>query len=268
MVIECFYHEKGSDSLTNKHHMHENCYEIIQTLSQNGNFMIKDTLYPIDHGTIFLINAIDLHCSVPENVAEYSRNKIAMNSHILDSVAALLGCSDMVYSLFRDNNCAAFNLGLSEIEQVDALFYDIFKLYEENEPTKRMELYSKILRLLQFCYDNHKEKTQKISDCVSRTLTYINNNISHDISLDEISSNLFINKSYLCRQFKKATNMTIVEYIYKRRLSMAKKKLQFTNLSISDIAFICGFSSFSHFSNFFKKCEGVTPSHYREKYKN
>lgn len=267
MILECFYHEKGKDKLTNQKHCHEDCYEIIQTLSKDGNFMIKDTLYPIDYGTIFLINAIDPHCSIPKNANEYTRNKIALSRNTLDSMAELLGCSDIIQSLFMDNNCATINLAMSELEQVDALFHNIVNLYEENSTHSRMELYSNILHLLHICFNNQKRDKQKTNDDISRALIYINDNIINDISLEQISKALFMNKSYLCRQFKKATGMTVIEYIKNRRLSMAKKKLQFTDLSISNIAFVCGFSNFSQFSTFFKKSEGITPTQYREKYR-
>ncbi len=267
MVLECFYHEKGGDKLTNKKHCHENCYEIIQTLSNDGNFVIKDSLYPIERGSIFLINAIDLHCSAPKNLKLYNRNKISLNSNILCEMSELMGCSNMLKSMFVNNNFAVVHLDLNEIDQIDALFQEIVSFYHEGNEQNRMVLYSRVFQLLQICFNNHKEKKPKIDNCVSQALVYINDNITNDVSLDQLSTALFINKSYLCRQFKKATNMTINEYIKNRRLSIAKKKLQFTDISISDIALLCGFSNFSHFSNFFKKMEGMTPRQYRDKFK-
>ena len=64
VILECFYHVKGSDKLTNQKHCHENCYELIQTISNQGNFVIKNAIYPITYGAVFLINAIDIHCFV------------------------------------------------------------------------------------------------------------------------------------------------------------------------------------------------------------
>ena len=97
-------------------------------------------------------------------------------------------------------------------------------------------------------------------------MQYINDNIASDISLTQISEVLFVTKNHLCKQFKKATDMTINEYIKGRRISMAKKKLQFSDMSVSDIAQSCGFSNFSYFSKLFKNYEGLTPTQYREKY--
>lgn len=259
------YHEKGSDKLINKKHCHENRYEIIQTLSSDGNFVIKDALYPIEYGSVFLINGIDLHCSAPQKPNLYTRNKIILNSEILFNLAEQMGCTSIIQSMFIDTGSAVVKLDSSEIEQVDTIFQEICDLQNEGSEQNRLALYARIFQLLQICYNNHKEKKPKLDNCVSQALAYINDNITNDISLDRLSEALFINKSYLCRQFKKATNMTINEYIKNRRLSIAKKKLQFTDISISNIAFLCGFSNFSHFSNFFKKLEGISPSQYREK---
>lgn len=266
MILECFYHVKGSDKLTNEKHCHENCYELIQTISNEGNFVIKDTLYPIRRGTIFLINAIDIHCSVPQKQEEYVRNKIILNSQLLDKIAEDMGFAHVISNLFKENNSASINLSVSESEKIDSIFADVYNLYIQENPDNKLEILSLVLHFLQICFNCHSENKTVISSCVSGAMQYINDNIASDISLTQISEVLFVTKNHLCKQFKKATDMTINEYIKGRRISMAKKKLQFSDMSVSDIAQSCGFSNFSYFSKLFKNYEGLTPTQYREKY--
>lgn len=268
MILECFYRQKGGedDAFINKKHSHEKCYELIQTISSGGNFVIKDTLYPIGNGVVFLINAIDVHCSVPENLDIYVRNKLVLNSEILDEVASLMGFEHIVSDLFKENKCASVTLPPDETEQVDDIFEGIYNLYSQNDPNNRAEMYSHIFHFLQICFNNHNENQYAVSSCVTEAMRYINENIADDITLTRLSKALFVTKNHLCKQFKKNTAMTVIEYIKLRRISMAKKKLQFTDMSIADIAQFCGFDNASYFSKLFKKYEGMTPMQYRMRY--
>lgn len=268
MIIECYYHVKGSDELTNKKHCHEKCYELIQPLSNDGNFVIKDNLYPIKYGSVYLINAIDIHCSVPLNANEYVRNKISLKSDIIDLVAEVVGCKHIISNLFKENNSAIINMRSKEIEHVDSVFASIYSMYKENEDNNKLEIISSILHLLQICFDNRDTSKEEHFDCVSEAINYINKNIAYDLTLTQISEALFLNKNYLSRRFKEKTSMTILEYIKERRISMAKKKLQFSDMSVSDIVQNCGFSNFSYFSKLFKSIEGITPTEYRNKYRD
>lgn len=268
MILECFYHVKGNDkaNLLNKKHSHDNCYELIQTISNGGNFVIKDTLYSISSGTIFLINAIDIHCSAPQNPDEYVRNKLVLNSKMLDNIASLMGFEHVINDLFKNNRCASVNVSMKEKEKIDDIFANIYDMYIESNPDNNPEMLSLILHFLQICFNNHNENKYKASSCVSEAIQYINDNVAYNITLSQLSEALFVTKNHLCKQFKKTTGLTISEYIKLRRISIAKKKLQFSDMSVSDVSLACGFSNFSYFSKLFRKYEGITPTQYRNKY--
>ena len=268
MIQECFYHVKGNDksNLLSKKHSHENSYELIQTISNGGSFIIKDTLYPIMSGSVYLINAIDIHCSAPKNPYQYVRNKIIINSNKLDNIASVMGFEHIINNLFKENKCAAINLTVHEKEIVDDIFSNVYDLYTKSQEDNNLEILSLILHLLYICQKNCNESKNINFGCVAQAIQYINDNVSYNISLSQLSKSLFVTKNHLCKQFKKSTGMTITEYIKLRRISIAKKKLQFSDVPISDIALACGFSNFSYFSKLFKKYEGITPTQYRNKY--
>lgn len=114
------------------------------------------------------------------------------------------------------------------------------------------------------------ERMQKIhknvglSKNVLKTSEYIYNHLNTKISLDEISSHLKINKSYLCELFKKETGITIFQYATKLKIEAAEKMLVYTDYSSVDISNYFAFSSHSHFINVFKKHTGNTPYEYRK----
>ena len=71
---------------------------------------------------------------------------------------------------------------------------------------------------------------------------------------------------HLIREFKKYFNCSIVEYLRKVKISFATDYLKHSNLSISEISTLLGFSSVSHLNHIFKETTGKTPLQYRKDY--
>jgi AraC-like DNA-binding protein len=82
-----------------------------------------------------------------------------------------------------------------------------------------------------------------------------------DFSL--ISKEISYSQAYMVRLFKQHMGVTPHEYILRRRLETAQLLLRHSTLSIKEIAQRLVFSDQYHFSNYFKKCLGVSPSHFR-----
>jgi AraC family transcriptional regulator len=95
-------------------------------------------------------------------------------------------------------------------------------------------------------------------------LEYINDRISENISLAEISTELDISQYHFSRLFKKSTGFTPYQYIIKKRIELSQEMLTRTDKPISDIALEVGFANQSHFSNHFRKIVGVPPKKYRK----
>ena len=89
------------------------------------------------------------------------------------------------------------------------------------------------------------------------------NNLSNTLSLKEISKIVNISPRQLNRLFKKNLKKTTMDIYRKLRLELAQKLLAQSHLSITEIAFSCGFSSSSQFSQSFKEKFGVMPSKYK-----
>lgn len=264
MILECAYQCKGKDELSHTQHSHENCFELLQTMSNGGNFLVGDILYPISYGTIFLINAVNVHCSCPEHTDSYVRSKLNFNSTEFMALAEIMHCREQAEQLFRSRTAKCIQPSESVLRRADQLFAEIYNLYSEGDAAQYYTMYSKIFELIQLCLDNAEQRIPKISSAVSDALQFISQNITSELTLDDISSHLYLNKSYLCRQFKAYTGLTIMEYVKLQRISLAKEKLQNTHLSVSDIAAESGFSSLAYFSNIFKKTEQLTPSEFRK----
>lgn len=108
---------------------------------------------------------------------------------------------------------------------------------------------------------NAKQTNQKIA----RIQEYIEQHISEDISLNDVSAWVGLSPAYVSRTFKESTGQNFVEYLSICRVEQAKQLLNNTQMSIKEIGFKSGFNSMQTFIRTFKKLESCTPSQYRDK---
>ena len=95
-------------------------------------------------------------------------------------------------------------------------------------------------------------------------LNYIDNNLYKKITMEELSNNFFFNKDYIMRTFKKELNLTIIEYVNKKRIYNSLDKLQNTNDMMLKVALKHGYNSQEYYSELFSKYMGVNPLTYRK----
>ncbi len=110
------------------------------------------------------------------------------------------------------------------------------------------------------------EKSDK--SIVEKTEDYIDVHFDEDISMEEMASKLHVHPSHLMRVFKKEKGITISKYRNLTRIKKAKELIASSNLSITDIAIMVGFSNPQYFSTFFREVEGITPLEFKKMKKN
>lgn len=115
---------------------------------------------------------------------------------------------------------------------------------------------------------NKQEKGRKIPAWAQELKDLIQDHIDTNLSLKELSKDLAINPSYLSREFSKHfDNLSFGDYIRKQRIEKAIELMSVPSYSLTDIAYLTGFSDQSHFTRIFKKNTGQNPSDYRKKMK-
>lgn len=104
----------------------------------------------------------------------------------------------------------------------------------------------------------------KENSYVKKTKQYIISNLSRNLNLEIISEEVHLEPHYLCALFKEHTGTTIMQYIISLRIEKAKQLIITQDEKIYKIAEKCGFASYNHFSNTFKKITGITAAQYRK----
>ena len=97
-----------------------------------------------------------------------------------------------------------------------------------------------------------------------RTLQKIRLLRSMDISLEEIATRFHMSPKYFSRYFHTTFRITLSDYINRLRLDLAINLLENTDLTITEIALQCGYSSCSYFNKRFKEIYQISPSTYRK----
>ena len=93
---------------------------------------------------------------------------------------------------------------------------------------------------------------------------YIDLHFKEPLTLDLLAEEAHMNKYYLSHAFKREFGVSPINYMISRRLEESKYLLAETDLSMSQIAQLLGFSSLSYFSQVFRKTQGLSPMEYRQ----
>lgn len=98
---------------------------------------------------------------------------------------------------------------------------------------------------------------------VERARSFIERNLSRDLSLEEVAEHVGMNASYLSVLFKEAVGESYIKYVTRIRIERAKKLLS-AGMKVNDVSERVGYRAYRHFSEVFKRVTGFTPGQYRE----
>jgi AraC-like DNA-binding protein len=105
---------------------------------------------------------------------------------------------------------------------------------------------------------------QKNQDRILTMISYIHENFSEKLTLEEIAASASVSTRECLRCFRDSIHQSPMDYLIEHRVRTAQKLLTATNLSITDIALRCGFNSNSYFTKIFHRICGKTPNAYRK----
>jgi AraC-like DNA-binding protein/ligand-binding sensor protein len=102
------------------------------------------------------------------------------------------------------------------------------------------------------------------SPTVTRARQYINAHLDEKITLDAVAAHVCVSPFYFCKIFKQATGMTLTEYVNRRRIEWAKRKLLNPQARVTEVAYDVGYQSLSQFNRSFLRYAGESPTKFRE----
>ncbi|MFT4416810.1 response regulator transcription factor [Fredinandcohnia humi] len=149
-----------------------------------------------------------------------------------------------------------------DAKELEGVKYESLQLIEEaktatevvEQLNKFIEEFNKIIAL---------KRNQSGNTNMKMLLEYIQNHYTEPLTLTGVANHFHFNPSYLSNYFSVHNNEGFIEYLNKIRIEEATKLLVQSEIPISEIGPMVGYSDHSYFSKMFKKIKGMSPSQYR-----
>ena len=178
------------------------------------------------------------------------------------SVDILREYIDQLYLEEHDVNIISKRL--QEVAKAVVRISEELGITDTNELVVQMEK----LKIKYLLYNNKHDAYNEIIKMVDILFDNIERNLKKGISLEDVANHVNISTYYLSKIFKKEMGVNFITYVTDRKMDLAKEMLVNTDIPVLNIALDLAYNEANYFSKAFKKKTGLTPSEYREKYRN
>ena len=240
-------------------HLHDD-YEIYYLEAGERFHMVEDQLYKMEAGEFMIFPPYVMHHSYGEENIPFKRLLLYFKPE------------EILWPSVRDalkEESGIYRTDIKKRQEIHRVMEDILK--EQKDPGAFHEEYDRGMLnvlLLLIAREKRPEKAPGKSSRIGEVIRYIHSHYQEDISLEMLAQMFYVSPYYLCREFKKSTNSTIVRYINVTRIMNAQRKFMETSKNITDISRETGFSNLTHFNRVFKSVTGMSPSQYRRQFVN
>ena len=256
------FHLKDSSGQEKDFHFHE-FYKIVILISGKVDYTVEGTTYKLEPWDILLVRHHMIHKAAIDLSVPYERIIIYLDSAYVERFAPEAGLMDCFAAAEKRRYC---------LMRPDAGGVERLKeALERLEKTQGDELFgAQLLRgtmLVQLLVlinrialsDNSREKnTSESGGKIAPALSYINENLTRELSIDDMAAMCYMGRYYFMRLFKTQTGCTVHNYIRQKRLVLAARLIR-EGMSASAAAAECGFSDYSAFHRAFTKTFRVSP---------
>ncbi len=242
-------------------------YEIFVLLSGNVNYIIEGRTYKLRPGDILLTSNEDIHKPEIFSGKPYERFVIWLSDDFFDYIS---GFGDDLSQCFADASRKDYRLirpNEHRVTKMKRLIDQLDHLRAVPNLGNKALAHAKIIEFLVQLSRAYYETSDSIIDDIgednkiNHIVSYINEHLSEELSLDQIAEHFYVSKFYLSKRFKQYTGLSIYQYIMKKRLTVARNMLA-DGVPVIDACNRCGFSDYSNFLKAFKREFTCTPTSY------
>ena len=226
------------------------------------DFEINGKHYTGASGDLFVVHSGEIH-----NISSYSGACI----YICTFQPAILNqfCTEAGFV----QNCITAD-ELKEAKLDEAIHKIFGEMYSEKVNNERysneiikiniVKLYCLLIRYFETETVSDKKDIKKFMD-FQTVLSYITNNFSENITLNDVAEQISYSPAYTSTLFVTYTGVNFKNYLDSIRIYEAVKLIKNTNRTITQISTECGFDNIRTFNNTFKRVTGLSPSKLRQK---
>ena len=239
-------------------HTH-NHMELFYIVGGKGQFLIQDQLYPVNANNLVIINPNVTHTEVSLNAQPLEYIVLGVEGIELkpgDTAGGQFSILDQFESV-EISGCLR-NI-LREMELKNTGYEDVCQAYMEI-------LIIRLMRNTALAIPAEPQTVSANRQCAA-IRRYIDLHFKEPLTLELLAEEGHMNKYYLSHAFKREYGISPINYMISRRIEESKYLLAETDLSLSQIAQLLGFSSLSYFSQVFRKTQSLSPMEYRQNLK-
>ena len=252
--------------VTQEFHCHD-FWEISLVLRGSSTQRFLDKTEPRQPGSVYIMRPHDVHCITPDKPempkdmqsAPYVHRDIYIPIEKMKRICGALD-ENLYETLLARKYPLSASLSVSETNSFESTL-NYFAGLDEDFAMMYSVIVSHILCTVM---ENQRYAQIEYPSWLTQLLVNLDREDFMTKSMREIIDSVGYNQSYLCRQFKKYTNQTLVGYIHKRKCSYSVLLLSGFGIPISQIAQRLQFADESAFIRTFKQIYGITPGQWRK----
>lgn len=246
-------------------HYHD-VHEIYYCGTDGMRYLIGDTVYELGTGDMLVLNAFDVHRSLPPDGAVYERYMVLFLPELIEpwnnGEEDLLECFR-----YRDRDFSHVRqLSRRQQERFIELYNRGARCDTENGYGAQTRQRIFIAEMLLFVNDVFRAEAatrpqSQVSDGVNGILRFIDDNILDLPPIAEVARLFGFSKNRINDVFKSVTSFTIKQYVIERRIQIARIQLS-RGCTVTEACEGSGFGDLSHFVRTFKARTGISPGRY------
>jgi len=236
-------------------HAH-NYTELFYIIGGDGQFLVEDERFPVRTDQLVIVNPNIIH------------TELSYEARPLEYI--VLGIEGLEISTSGSNEDRYCIYAFPSANQVLTCMKNILQEMQDRNLEHQIvcQAYMDIL-VVQLMRSTNVSRTHVSGSSPSNrqcaaVRRYIDLHFKEALSLDQLAEESHMNKYYLSHAFKQQYGVSPINYMISRRLEESKYLLAETDLSMSQIAQLLGFSSLSYFSQLFRRTQSVSPREYRQ----
>ena len=252
-------HSKEKDPSANNYilHVHE-FYEVLCFVAGNADYLVEGRKYHMYPGCIMIMRPAEIHKLAIKGKGTYERYVLEFRVDTLKQ----LGFSEDMLAAFTKRELGEKNQYLpNEFPGFDTIGF--FKQLEEecgrlDGRQTMMSNISFLLCALNLAFLKKSTDTNTDTTVGKELISYVNENLTRDISLSSVSEYVHMSPSQVNRIFKRLTGTSVYDYILSKRLVMVREMIEAGEGAVA-ASQMCGFGDYSSFYRLYKKRTGQAP---------
>lgn len=257
-----YFHLRDTAGQERDFHFHE-FDKLVLLLDGRVDYALESVVYPLRPWDVLLVRHHTIHKALIDKSAPYERVILYLDRRYFDRLmpeARLFDCFD------RADEQGQYLLSPDEAQR--AQLREVLAGVERslNAPDFGAQAmcdtyivqFLVLLGRLSFNADAAQRGEAHFDEKISATLSYINENLSEELSVDELAARVHVSRYHFMRLFKAQTGSSVHAYVRQRRLMHAAHLIR-EGMSAARAAEESGFSDYSAFHRAFVALFGVSP---------